>query len=112
MSLMRTYRIMMSDKFDKNKFSVDDFIAFIDTFFVLWEDKEDFRSHIIIYLATLKHIKDFATNDNLDDHIQAKFQRLYTLLRDIELLPISAADDPAYEDHLIEPKKLWQQLRP
>lgn len=102
----------MYDESDKNKYSVDDFIAFMDTFFVLWEDKEDFRSHIIIYLATLKRIKDFATNDNLHDHIQAKFQRLHTLLRDIELLPISAADDPAYKDHLIEAKKLWQDLKP
>lgn len=102
----------MSDKFDKNRFSVDDFIAFVDAFFILWEDEEDFRSDIIVYLATLKLIKEFATNDNLDDHIQAKFQRLYTLVRDIKLLPISTADDPAYKDHLIEAKKLWQQLRP
>lgn len=102
----------MCDESNKNLFSVDDFIAFMDTFFLLWEDKEDFRSHILIYLATLKRIKDFATNDNLHGHIQAKFERLHTLLRDIELLPISAADDPAYKDHLIEAKKLWQQLRP
>ena len=50
---------------DKNKYSADDFIAFMDTFFVLWEDKEDFRSHILIYLATLKRVKGFATNDTL-----------------------------------------------
>lgn len=102
----------MCDESNKNLFSIDNFIAFMDTFFLLWEDKEDFRSHILIYLATLKRIKDFATNDNLHGHIQAKFERLHTLLRDIELLPISAADDPAYKDHLIEAKKLWQQLRP
>jgi len=102
----------MCDESNKNLFSIDDFIAFMDTFFLLWEDKEDFRSHILIYLATLKRIKDFATNDNLYGHIQAKFERLHTLLRNIELLPFSAADDPAYKDHLIEAKKLWQQLRP
>ena len=102
----------MYDKSDKNKYSIDDFIAFMDTFFLLWEDKEDFRSYILIYLATLKRIKEFAENDNLFDDVQAKFKRLHTLLRDIELLPISAADDPAYKDHLIEAKKLWQDLKP
>ena len=102
----------MCDESNKNLYSVDDFIAFMDTFFLLWEEKEDFRSYILMYLAALKRIKDFATNDNLHGHIQAKFQRLHTLLRDIKLLPISAADDPAYKDHLIEAKKLWQQLRP
>jgi len=102
----------MCDEPNKNLYSVDDFIAFMDAFFLLWEDKEDFRSDILLYLATLKRVKDFAANDNLHGHIQAKFKRLHTLLRDIELLPISAADDPAYKDHLIEAKKLWQQLRP
>ena len=102
----------MCDESNKNLYSVDDFIAFMDTFFLLWEEKEDFRSYILIYLAALKRVNEFATNDNLYGHIQAKFQRLHTLLCNIELLPISAADDPAYKDHLIEAKKLWQQLRP
>lgn len=102
----------MDNESEKNKLSVDDFIAMVDAFFILWEDKDDFRSHLIIYMATLKQIKGFADNDNLYGHIQAKFHRLHSLLRDIELLPISAADDPAYKDQLIEAKKLWQDIRP
>ena len=102
----------MYDESDKKKYSVDDFIAFMDAFFILWEDNGDFRSNVLIYIATLKRIKEFAENDKLYDDVQAKFQRLHTLLRDIELLPISAADDPAYENHLIEAKKLWQDLKP
>ena len=102
----------MDNESEKNKLSIDEFIAFVDSFFVLWEDKDDFRSHLLIYLGTLKYIKDFADNDSLYGHIQAKFQRLHALLREIELLPVSAADDPAYKDQLIEAKKLWQDIRP
>ena len=102
----------MSDKSKKNKLSIDEFIAMVDAFFILWEDKEDFRSYLIIYLATLKNIKSFADNDNVSEEIQAKFERLHTLLRDIELLPVSAANDPAYKDQLIEAEKLWKDIRP
>ena len=102
----------MSDKPKNNKLTIDELIAMIDAFFIMWEDKEDFRSDILIYLATLKHIKSFANNDKLYDKIQAKFERLHTLLRDIELLPVSAANDPAYADQLIEAKKLWQDIKP
>jgi len=102
----------MCNESEKNKLSIDEFIAMVDSFFVLWEDKDDFRSNLIIYLAVLKHIKDFAENDSLYDNVQAKFKQLHTLLRDIELLPISAADDPVYKDQLIEAKKLWQNIKP
>ena len=101
----------MCDK-SKNSFSLDDFIAFIDSFFVLWEDSDNFRSNVLIYIAVLKQLKDFSVNDRLDGDVQAKFQRLFTLLRNIKLLPVSEADDPAYKDHLIEAKKLWQNLKP
>jgi hypothetical protein len=102
----------MPDKPEKNRLSVDDFIAMVDAFFVLWQDSEDFRSFVIIYISTLKKIKDFADNDGLDDHVQAKFQVLHTLLREIELLPAAAPNDPAYKDQLVQAKKLWENLKP
>ena len=102
----------MDNESEKNKLSIDEFIAFVDSFFILWEDKDDFRSHLIIYMGILKQIKGFADNDNLHGHIQAKFRVLHTLLRDIELLPVSTADDPAYKDQLIGAKKLWQDIKP
>ena len=102
----------MCNEPEKNKLSIDEFIAMVDTFFILWEDKDEFRSNLIIYLSVLKQIKNFAENDNLNDDIQAKFERLHTLLRYIDLLPHSAANDTAYKDQLIEAKKLWQDIRP
>ena len=102
----------MDNEPEQGSYSVDDFIAMVDAFFVLWEDSENFRSFVIIYISTLKKIKDFADNDGLDGHIQAKFQVLHTLLCDIELLPAAAPIDPAYKDQLIRAKKLWQGIKP
>ncbi len=95
---------------EQRRLDLDTFIDMVNKFFLLWEEHDGFRSFIIVYLTTLKHIDVYAHSKDINKETQEKFKVLYSLLRDIELLPASVPIDPSYKDQLIQAKKLWQDL--